>query len=277
MKIAHEAPLAIMPEVRSITDYDYALVHLFEDQGIGQKYFEFFKKSLALGRGVILDNSIFELGESFNSEKFLGWIKKLNPSEYIIPDVLESFEGTREKSERWWDLVYNSCGNCCEIPPSTVSIGVVQGKNLDEAIKCYEYWSENDDCNKIAISFDYSFYLDFCPHLLKVYSFMYGRQYFIDLLVKEGIINRKKPHHLLGVALPQEILHYRDKKYNFIESIDTSNPVVHGFMCQSYEEYGLDHKESKPLYKLINEEIDWTRFNIIVDNIRKFRSFANGY
>ena len=34
MKIAHEAPLSIFDEVSSLTDYDYALVHLFEEPGV---------------------------------------------------------------------------------------------------------------------------------------------------------------------------------------------------------------------------------------------------
>ena len=31
MKIAHEAPLSIFDQVQELTDYDYALVHLFEE------------------------------------------------------------------------------------------------------------------------------------------------------------------------------------------------------------------------------------------------------
>ena len=32
MKIAHEAPLSIFDRVQVLTDYDYALVHLFEEK-----------------------------------------------------------------------------------------------------------------------------------------------------------------------------------------------------------------------------------------------------
>ena len=66
IKIAHEAPLSIMNKVQSMTDYDYALVHLFEDPDIGGDYFEFFIDALVnKGREVILDNSVFELGLDF--------------------------------------------------------------------------------------------------------------------------------------------------------------------------------------------------------------------
>jgi len=43
MKIAHEAPLSIYDRVQSLTDYDYALVHLFEEN---EKYYDKFYNAL---------------------------------------------------------------------------------------------------------------------------------------------------------------------------------------------------------------------------------------
>lgn len=269
MKIAHEAPLAIMPDIRCITDYDYALVHLFEDQGIGQEYFEFFKNSLLMGREVILDNSIFELGGSFNLEKFYEWCQKLSPTYYIIPDVLESFAGTKGKFYLWHNLVKDT-----SLSKVSKSIGVVQGKSFKEAVECYKFWKNN--CDKIAISFDYSFYEKLCPHSIKEYSFMYGRQFFIDYLIKENIIDKNKPHHLLGVSLPQEVKHYQNEKYSFIESMDTSNPVLHGYLGIQYRKYGLPCKESLPLYKIIKETISKDKYELILDNVKQFKSFVDG-
>jgi hypothetical protein len=31
-KIAHEAPISIFSRIQEVTDYDYALVHLFEER-----------------------------------------------------------------------------------------------------------------------------------------------------------------------------------------------------------------------------------------------------
>ena len=33
IKIAHEAPIDLFDEVQRLTDYDYALVHLLEENG----------------------------------------------------------------------------------------------------------------------------------------------------------------------------------------------------------------------------------------------------
>ena len=37
MKIAHEAPLSIFDDVQKVTDYDYFLVHLFEENSDYEK------------------------------------------------------------------------------------------------------------------------------------------------------------------------------------------------------------------------------------------------
>ncbi len=66
MLVSHESPISMLETSRKYNDYDYALVHLFETH---PQYYNFFKVSLNLGREVLLDNSIFELGEAFDSEK----------------------------------------------------------------------------------------------------------------------------------------------------------------------------------------------------------------
>ena len=57
IKTSHEVPLSMLEQSRAFNDYDYALVHLFEKY---PKYYDFFKKSIEMGRDVLLDNSIFE-------------------------------------------------------------------------------------------------------------------------------------------------------------------------------------------------------------------------
>ena len=42
IKTAHEAPKSIFSEMQKITDIDYALVHLFEED---EEYFNKFKKA----------------------------------------------------------------------------------------------------------------------------------------------------------------------------------------------------------------------------------------
>ena len=56
-------------------------------------------------------------------------------------------------------------------------------------------------------------------------------------MYKSGIIGKSDRVHLLGCALPQEFGYYSD--FPFIESIDTSNPIIHGLEWIKYNKLGL--------------------------------------
>ena len=58
MKVSHEAPLNYLYHSVKYNDYDYALVHLFDEY---PEYLEFFKFTVGLGREMILDNSAYEI------------------------------------------------------------------------------------------------------------------------------------------------------------------------------------------------------------------------
>lgn len=261
IKIAHESPKSIFDTVQNYTDYDYALVHLFEED---EGYLEQFKVAVNKGREVILDNSIFELEEAFNADRFAYWINQLKPTWYIIPDALEDAGGTMSQMANW-NGKYRSTAH-------GKTIGVVQGKTYNEIVDCYEYMDNIAEVDMIAISFDYSYYTKSVPHPNKYVSWMLGRIKLLGDLVKDGIINQDKPHHLLGCGLPQEFSFY--SQYPWIYSLDTSNPIVHGIKGIKYSSDGLWSKESQKLFELINFEVEDT--NTILGNIHKFKWFVNG-
>lgn len=262
IKIAHEAPIVNMDSVRRHTDYSYALVHLLEEE---PEYVKYFEKRRDEGDEVILDNSIFELGEAFDADRYEYWINRLKPTWYIIPDVLEDLRGTQMKARLWREWR--------DVPGK--AIGVVQGKTYEELIECYNFMDQEIEVDKIAISFDYSYYLNSVHSPNKWISYMLGRVKFIGDLVNEGIINKSKPHHLLGVALPQEGVYYREAYYDFIDSVDTSNPIVHGIKKVPYPAEGLFRKETQKLFELINYKCDTYQVGDILSNIMQFRKWWN--
>jgi len=265
MKISHESPLCLLDRSRSYNDYDYALVHLFETE---PTYLQFFKDSLAQGRTVLLDNSIFELGTAFDSDKFAHWIKELKPTEYIIPDVLESALGTMDNALDWKEKY-------SDLPGKT--IGVVQGKSYEDLVQCYDYLDNVIGVDKIAISFDYSYYLEVCPHPNKWMGYALGRVQTLTRLLNDSVINTEKPHHLLGCALPIEFMFYREG-FKWLDSLDTSNPIVHALLDFGYEPGGLVSKKSIKLIELLNTpEPSVAAMYTINHNIKYFRSYVHGY
>lgn len=264
IKIAHEAPLCIMPRIRELTDYCYALVHLFETNS---EYYDFFVESKKLNRTVLLDNSIFELGTAFDSDKFASWIQKLQPQEYIIPDALEDYNLTISNFENW-------LGKYKDLPGK--KIGVVQGKTYSELYDCYKYMSDKAD--KIAISFDYSYYLTTARGINKYHQYCEGRYKFINNLIDDNIINLKKPHHLLGCSVPVEFGYYGEypNTYKFIESLDTSNPVINGMHNIKYEALGVKDKLSAKMVDFFNiKKVKDEGMELIEHNIAQFKKITN--
>lgn len=264
IRIAHESPKSIFKEVQKSTDYDYFLVHLFEED---EEYFRLAQESVSSGREVILDNSIFELGTAFDSDRFAYWIEKLKPTWYIIPDVLENYPDTVNNFHKWNEKYGSLPGK---------KIGVVQGSSYEDIRNCYTDLNKSQSVDMIAISFDYSYYRTLFPHPNKYVSWMLGRVLLLGRLLEEGIINTERKHHLLGSSLPQEGTYYRESNFDWIYSMDTSNPCVHGIKGVQYGNEGLWNKESQKLFEMINTPIEEIDLELVQNNIQRFRYFWNG-
>ena len=260
MLIAHEAPISILDEVDQMTDYSYALVHLFDTHPL---YYRHFKRVLALGREVLLDNSIFELKKAFDADLFAKQIDKLEPTYYVVPDVLEDSVGTVTNFLKWQKEYQHMPG---------VKIGVVQGKTLSEIEYCYKFMSDNADY--IAISFDLSYYQDIASGTNKLLNQCAGRQLLIDHLIEKQVWNHNKPHHLLGCSLAREFSLYTPIKS--IRSVDTSNPVVAGLLGKRYyKQLGLFDKPSTLLADLIDSQVNIDQLNDIKYNITEFKKIVS--
>ena len=104
---------------------------------------------------------------------------------------------------------------------------------------------------------------------------MMGRVQLINMLLREGIINKEKPHHLLGCSNPLEFSFYKDPEFNFIESLDTSSPIVHGLHKIYYMgQIGDWHKVSTKLADLIKAKPDELQKAVIHYNIKEFRNYV---
>ena len=265
VKIAHESPIASFNTIQQYTDYDYALVHLFEEN---EEYLAKFEEARDKGREIILDNSIFELGEAFDSDRFAFWIDYLKPTWYIVPDSLENAKRTMHNMAEW-NFKY---ANALAAPSK--KIGVVQGKTYSEIVTCYEWMTTIAEVDMVAISFDYSLYEQMVPHPNKYVSWMLGRVTLLGKMLRDGVINTDIPHHLLGCGLPQEFAFYKD--YDWIYSLDTSNPVVHGLLNIPYTDQGLWDKASIKLFEMINMVPTSEELTQAVYNVQRFRWFAHG-
>lgn len=262
IKISHEVPICLLEESEHFNDIDYGLVHLMEKN---PKYFAYLRSAVLRGRDVILDNSIFELGTAFNAEEFVKWIKKLEPTFYIVPDVLEDAAGTIHNFIDFTET-YTDLPGC--------KIGVVQGKTYDELVECYKFMS--DWADYIAISFDYSYYQVTGKGKTELERMMNGRRRLIQTLIYDKIWDDSKPVHLLGCSLPQEFRYYMEKGIYNIASLDTSNPIMAGIKGIRYSgTLGLKIKPKGLLADNINIQLTEDQKELIEYNVTKFRDMLN--
>jgi len=262
MLISHETPIAYLPQSYLWNDYDYCLVHLCDTH---PEYLDFYKEAVKKGREVLLDNSIFELGESYDPEKFADRIVDIKPTYFIVPDVLEDAAQTMQN---WDDFV----ANYGHLPG--MKIGVVQGKTKQELLDCYRFMSDRADY--IAISFDYSYYSITSCGKNKLETYMNGRQDFIAWLNCTGWWRSDKPHHLLGCSLAREFKAYCGLKG--LRSVDTSNPIVAALNDERYiRGIGLlNHKPKVKLADQIDAKYDKEKLKLMLQNTQAFREITEG-
>lgn len=273
IKRYHEAPLCIFDVVQNLTDGDYALVHLFEEN---EQYLDKFRKAVAKGRDVLLDNSIFELGKAFDGDAFAEWVIDLKPTWYIVPD---SWKNGPETAKMFREFT-NKYG---KLPGKR--IGVAQGYTASEVAACYK--QIEPFCDMIAFNLDFSsvFYdsvmrntalsreykASMIPYCV---AMSIGRYMVLKELYRNGVINKNKPHHLLGCGVPQEVQWY-PSIWNWIRSIDTSNPIIAGFEGWTYDiEKGIGKKSDKKLFEMLDVDLSYKSTKKIISNIRIMKEWC---
>lgn len=263
IKMFHEAPINIMDAVSFITDGDYALVHMLESSKPYTKFFE--RKRLEDDREMILDNSAFELSESFNWRLLAKWIKRLEPTYYILPDVLGDTDKTIENFHAFTDKYPDLPGK---------KFAVIQGQTYEDIVRCYEALSPYAD--KIGICMHYPFYDtgDGDLQLLRAK----GRQKLLIDLLNDGVIDKSKPHHLLGLSLPSELIAYVDNPdtFSWIDSLDSSCPVTNGIEGINFWNGLPDSKPEITLDDFVYKNYGTKIVKRIIDNIIYLRRMVNG-
>ena len=260
IKLSHEVPVQLLEDSKQFNDYDYCLPHLLDNH---QEYEAYFRQAKEEGRYIIMDNSLHELGEAYNTKRLLYWVNELKPNEFIVPDVWENSNYSVRNAKEWSKK---------ELPEEVTKVAVVQGKSYTEFATGYQSYKWFG-YKKIAFSYGASWFQECFPHPNPYVAKMMGRLKTITKLYKLGIISDYDSVHLLGCNLPQEYLYYKD--FPFIKTIDTSNPIIHGLEGIRYSNGGLLHKSSQKIDKDFTQNITPKQKEDILYNINMFRNINN--
>lgn len=256
IKISHEVPFCLLEKSREFNDFDYLLPHLMDEN---EEYRNFFYESKKMGRYIVMDNSLHELGEAYNTERLMHWVNEIKPDEFIVPDVWEDKDAS-VRNARLWSQV--------ELPDGVMKVAVVQAKDLHEARLCVHAYKDFR-YKKIAFSYGASYYHELCPHPNADFGKAIGRFMTISTLYGSGSLTKFDRVHLLGTASPIEFGMYRNIKC--IESIDTSNPIMAAIDHRPYYHLGLSTKPTANMNKYQDVSIDFIEEDMLMHNVSMFR------
>lgn len=256
MKVSHEVPRCLLTAQDEFNDYLYCLPHLLDED---EDYKNFFLEASENGKYIVMDNSLHELGEAYDHKRLLHWVNEIKPMEFIVPDVWMDYTGTLKNAKHWKQYTFPEC---------TTPVAVVQAKSLGEAGICYKQLQDLG-YKKIAFSYGADWYSELVPTPNPALSKALGRIYTITSLFNTGLISKTDRVHLLGCSVPQEFGWY--KGFSFIESIDTSNPVMAAIEGVEYTEQGLTFKPKANMndsYDMYFDELD---YELVLKNTKMFR------
>jgi hypothetical protein len=265
--IAHETPLSIMKSEDhfKINDYTYVLLHKLIEDSEYYKAVKDIMNAVEHPHRVYLDNSCFELGASLSNELLYDWTQKLHPSVVILPDTLGDMKATISQTNEFLASY-----------PDTANYGmaVIQGNSPDEMLDCYQYFRDYRSGD-----FDQSIYMIGIPF---VYSWVERDPYIqareryslLKRLNDERVVDLCRPHHLLGTWQAKEFKYYRE--YNWIRSVDTSNPIMAAIDGSKYTDMGLNGKPKATFDKVYDMNISDIDMDLLYYNVNMFKEIVNG-
>lgn len=238
MKIAHIVPTTYMKFWLG-RDYHMMLAHLADDPE--------YVKEANLAKGYkIMDNSVYELGESLTPEKLIEAAKKLNPSEIVVPDVLRDGAATLLSA-------YKYTAQLRQALPNVKLMVVPQGKTLEEWLKCYT------ELVKLPID---TVGINKFTH----YYALGGRIKFCKMMKEEGLIKPNIEYHLLGLPEMLDEIKNQARTNPWIRGIDTCSIFLISKMHRRLKY--VDHllRPDEPM--TFNDEYELQAAKVFTGNIK---------
>jgi hypothetical protein len=254
MKISHEVPLHLLSWSKSVNDYEYILPYFYKRY---PEYKEFYLQCKAEGRFSILDNGLFE-GETYTTHALINLINEVTPNIFVVPDEWNDWSKTYDHAKEWIELTN-------KLPENTHLLVVLQGETFEEMKRLYKF-CYNLGYRYFALNHSSIAYNSLFPHKNNLVSKMMGRIQAVHLF--SSVVTDDVYFHLLGASLPQEFMYYEG--YDFIKSIDTSNPILVGANKETYDKFGMLTKPKDKMEVYFEQDMI-PCINQISENVDEFR------
>ncbi|MGH3789898.1 MAG: hypothetical protein ACRDQ9_03690 [Pseudonocardiaceae bacterium] len=222
-------------------------------------YREFFLEEAGLGATIILDNGVFDLGESLGPDDLVCAARAVHAEEIILPDVMYDGPGTIRAS----DL---AAARILDLSDEFRLCAVVHAADDEQWHRCYDHFASTDHVG--AIAFPASRRKETSDELSR------NRVAATGYLQDHGLVDPGRIYRLLGFGRIGHLELFEQRKHEWISSIDGAAPVLLGAMGVRMLPDGPYEKVATPRVETV-ERIDPGRFALIRDNIKAVRYAAN--
>jgi hypothetical protein len=222
-------PTSYLEKYASQSSMHLVLAHLVDTD---EKYANFYSNR---NEYKIMDNSAFELGESYSPEKLIELAKKCKANAIVLPD----YPG--KPSYLTIDAAVRLIPNVKEANLDAMFVPQSQNGNWQDWADAYIWASNNSDIDIIGMSI--LGIPNALPHIEKAYARVVGTA----LLQQMNKFNFNKSHHYLGLNSGPALEIPSLIKMNALDSCDSSGPVWAG--CWGVE-YTKEADSFSPVKKL---------------------------
>ena len=222
-------------DLTTVSTSHLVLAHMIEED---PDYTEFYRNHSRAGDLIIMDNSAFEFGESFDPTKLLALGKMVEADVIVLPDYPgKDVQVTIDAAEHWAPI-FNEAGFKCMFVPQS------ERGRLDQWMKGYEYAANNPRIEMIGMS------ILGIPNALPHLSNTYARVVMTELLQFNGIFSTKH-HHYLGLNTGPALEIPSLLRMGALDTIDSSGPIWAGITghryCENTDSYMSVSKVQMPV------------------------------
>jgi hypothetical protein len=220
-------------------------------------YRRFYRTQAEMGAFLILDNGVFDLGQSISVEDLRRAATMIKAHEIVLPDVINDGAATVSSSSR-------AAREYHRLADSVRLCAVVQGATNSDWLHCYESFCKAKYVDSIALPSP-----KHDGHLTGVaFSRLVATQY----LEKQEMIQSRITYRLLGLGDSGHLELKEQRRHEWLQTVDSSSPVVLGAL-------GIAICDGKPYQKPAAgveqvPTIPEANHSIIRQNIRVIRSAA---
>lgn len=238
MLVSHEVPLCLLEHNKKRwSHFQYCLPHLLDKYPVYKEFFLRYREEK--GSFIMMDNGLFE-GVTHTEQDLIEKINLIKPDIFIVPDKWNDADEGHKNAKYWMNILKP------QLPEETNLMVVLQGKDFFQLrllyLMCLDLGYTHFAFNHSSIAYQNE---NYNPNPLLNQAF--GRNQIISKLRKEGIIKDHHYIHLLGASHPIEFQLYKDPYYSFINSIDTSLPIINGIKGINLD---LNNRYEKPKEKI---------------------------